>query len=121
MAEKEATGEFQKMDNGVLYKVMVEGNGALPLGTDVVKVNYEGTNMDGEVFDSSYERGTPAEFPLNRVIKGWTETIKTMPVGSTWIVVIPPGLAYGERGSPPKIGPNEALTFKIELIDIVEK
>ncbi|MEM9051263.1 MAG: FKBP-type peptidyl-prolyl cis-trans isomerase [Bacteroidota bacterium] len=121
MAEQEATGEYQKMENGILYKIMQEGDGAMPEATDVVKVNYEGTNTKGEVFDSSYERGTPAEFPLNRVIKGWTETLKMMPVGSTWVVVIPPGLAYGERGSPPKIGPNEPLKFKIELIDIVEK
>jgi len=119
MAEQEATGEYQKMENGILYKIMTEGDGAKPEATDVVKVNYEGTNTKGEVFDSSYERGTPAEFPLNRVIKGWTETLKMMPVGSTWVVVIPPGLAYGERGSPPKIGPNEPLTFKIELIEIL--
>ena len=121
MTEQEATGEYQKMENGILYKIMQEGDGAKPEATDVVKVNYEGTNTKGEVFDSSYERGSPAEFPLNRVIKGWTETLKMMPVGSTWVVVIPPGLAYGERGSPPKIGPNEPLTFKIELIEIVEK
>jgi FKBP-type peptidyl-prolyl cis-trans isomerase len=121
MDEQEATGEYQKMENGILYQVMEEGDGPKPEATDVVKVNYEGTNTKGEVFDSSYERGTPAEFPLNRVIKGWTETLKMMPVGSTWKVVIPPGLAYGERGSPPKIGPNEPLTFKIELIEIVEK
>jgi len=121
MSEQEATGEYQKMDNGILYKVLEEGDGPKPEATDVVKVNYEGTNTKGEVFDSSYERGTPAEFPLNRVIKGWTETLKMMPVGSTWKVVIPSDLAYGERGSPPKIGPNEPLTFKIELIEIVGK
>ncbi|MCZ4408981.1 FKBP-type peptidyl-prolyl cis-trans isomerase [Cryomorphaceae bacterium 1068] len=119
--EQEATGEYQKMENGILYQVIEAGDGPMPAVTDVVKVNYEGTNKEGDVFDSSYERGTPAEFPLNRVIKGWTETLKMMPVGSTWKVVIPPGLAYGERGSPPKIGPNEPLTFKIELIEIVEK
>jgi FKBP-type peptidyl-prolyl cis-trans isomerase len=118
--EQEATGEYQKMENGILYQVIEAGDGPMPVATDVVKVNYEGTNKEGDVFDSSYERGTPAEFPLNRVIKGWTETLKMMPVGSTWKVVIPPGLAYGERGSPPKIGPNEPLTFKIELIEIVK-
>lgn len=118
--EQEATGEYQKMENGILYQIIEEGNGPKPSATDVVKVNYEGTNTKGEIFDSSYERGTPAEFPLNRVIKGWTETLKMMPTGSTWKVVIPPGLAYGERGSPPKIGPNEPLTFKIELIEIVQ-
>ncbi|MFT6997837.1 MAG: FKBP-type peptidyl-prolyl cis-trans isomerase [Cryomorphaceae bacterium] len=118
--EQEATGEYLKMENGILYQVLEEGNGPMPLETDVVKVNYEGTNTKGEVFDSSYERGAPAEFPLNRVIKGWTETLKMMPTGSTWKVVIPSGLAYGERGSPPKIGPNEPLMFKIELIEIVQ-
>ena len=117
--EQEATGEYLKMENGILYQILEEGNGPMPVETDVVKVNYEGTNTKGEVFDSSYERGAPAEFPLNRVIKGWTETLKMMPTGSTWKVVIPSGLAYGERGSPPKIGPNEPLMFKIELIEIV--
>jgi len=120
MKEQEATGEYQKTESGILYKVIEQGEGEKPVETDVVKVHYEGTNTAGEVFDSSYERGNPAEFPANRVIKGWTEMLKMMPTGSTYKVVIPPGLAYGERGSPPKIGPNEPLTFKIELIDIVE-
>jgi FKBP-type peptidyl-prolyl cis-trans isomerase FklB len=75
--------------------------------------------MEGEIFDSSYQRGNPSEFPANRVIRGWTEALTMMPVGSTYKVVIPPDLAYGERGSPPKIGPNEPLTFKIELLDII--
>lgn len=121
MEEQEATGDYQKTESGILYQVMEQGDGQKPLETDVVKVHYEGKNTEGEIFDSSYERGQPAEFPANRVIKGWTEMLKMMPVGSTYKVVIPPGLAYGERGSPPKIGPNEPLTFKIELIDIVEQ
>ncbi len=85
----------------------------------MVKVNYEGKTTDGEVFDSSYERGQPAEFPLNRVIPGWTEILQLMNVGSTVEVIIPPALAYGERGSPPNIGPNEVLIFKIELLEIM--
>lgn len=121
MAEQEATGEYQKTESGILYKVIEQGEGQVPVETDVVKVHYEGTNMKGEVFDSSYQRGTPSEFPANRVIRGWTEMLKMMPVGSTYMVVIPPDLAYGERGSPPKIGTNEPLTFKIELIDIVRQ
>ena len=118
--EQEATGEYLKMENGILYQVLEEGNGPMPVETDVVKVNYEGTNTKGEVFDSSYERGAPAEFPLNRVIKGWTETLKMMPTGSTWKVVIPSGLSYGERASPPKIGPNEPLMFKTAWTEIVQ-
>ncbi len=118
MAEKAESGNLQSTESGILYEVVTEGTGAKPLASDKVKVHYEGTTTDGKVFDSSYERGTPAEFPLTRVIPGWTETLQLMPVGSTWIVTIPPALAYGERGSPPNIGPNEVLIFKIELIDI---
>jgi FKBP-type peptidyl-prolyl cis-trans isomerase FklB len=127
-AEEEAKAYIEKLaedevykstTSGIIYQVIEEGDGEIPQATDKVKVHYEGTNMKGEIFDSSYERGQPAEFPLNRVIAGWTEILQKMPVGSTWKVVIPPSLAYGERGSPPKIGPNEVLTFKIELIDIV--
>ncbi len=118
MAEKAASGNLKSTESGILYEVVTEGTGAKPLASDKVKVHYEGKTTDGEIFDSSYERGTPAEFPLTRVIPGWTETLQLMPVGSTWIVTIPPALAYGERGSPPNIGPNEVLIFKIELIDI---
>lgn len=118
MAAKVAEGKLQSTESGILYEVVTEGNGPMPVASDKVKVNYEGTTTDGEVFDSSYERGSPAEFPLTRVIPGWTEILQLMPVGSTWIVTIPPALAYGERGSPPNIGPNEVLIFKIELIDI---
>lgn len=118
MAARVAEGNLQATESGMLYEVVTEGTGALPVASDKVKVNYEGTTTDGEVFDSSYERGSPAEFPLTRVIPGWTEILQVMPIGSTWIVTIPPALAYGERGSPPNIGPNEVLIFKIELIDI---
>lgn len=119
MDEKKAEGGLESTESGILYEVEVMGEGPMPEKTDKVKVHYEGRTTDGEVFDSSYERGEPAEFPLNRVIPGWTEILQLMPVGSTWIATIPPSLAYGERGSPPNIGPNEVLVFKIELIDIV--
>jgi FKBP-type peptidyl-prolyl cis-trans isomerase FklB len=117
--EKMAEGDMQSTASGIYYEVIEEGDGEKPEATDRVKVNYEGKTTDGEVFDSSYERGKPAEFPLNRVIPGWTEILQLMPVGSTWKAVFPPSLAYGERGSPPNIGPNEVLIFKIELIDIL--
>jgi len=112
---------YTQTESGIVYKVLEEGSGAKPEATDKVRVNYEGKTIDGTVFDSSYERGEPAEFPLNRVIPGWTEMLQLMEVGTTVEAVIPSNLAYGERGSPPKIGPNETLIFKIELIDILEE
>ena len=121
MNSEEATGDYQKTESGILYQIMTQGDGTKPLATDVVKVHYEGKNMAGEIFDSSYQKGKPIELAANRFIRGWTEILEMMPTGSTWKVVIPSDLAYGERGSPPKIGPNEPLTFKIELIDIIEK
>jgi FKBP-type peptidyl-prolyl cis-trans isomerase len=119
MAERAGDDAYQSTESGMLYKVTTPGDGPMPVATDVVKVNYEGKTTDGEVFDSSYERGQPAEFPLNRVIPGWTEILQLMNVGSTVEVIIPPALAYGERGSPPNIGPNEVLIFKIELLEIM--
>lgn len=119
MAEKRAEEGMMTTESGMVYEIITEGTGPMPVSSDKVKVNYEGTTTDGKVFDSSYERGQPMEFPLTRVISGWTEILQLMPVGSTWMVTIPPALAYGERGSPPNIGPNEVLIFKIELIDIV--
>ena len=119
LKEKAKEANIQSTESGILYEVVVMGDGPKPKATDKVRVNYEGKTTDGKVFDSSYERGQPAEFPLNRVIAGWTEILQEMPVGSTWITTLPPSLAYGERGSPPNIGPNEVLIFKIELIDIL--
>jgi FKBP-type peptidyl-prolyl cis-trans isomerase len=83
-----------------------------------VSVHYRGTLVDGEQFDSSYDRGQPATFPVTGVVKGWQEILQIMPVGSKWKVVIPPELAYGERGSPPVIGPGSTLVFEIELLGI---
>ncbi len=104
--------------SGIQYKVVTEGKGAKPKASDTVKVHYAGKLINGTEFDSSYKRGEPVEFPLEGVIPGWTEIVQLMPVGSKWEVVIPAELAYGDRGQPPVIGPNETLLFEIELLDI---
>lgn len=103
------------------YKVIKMGDGAKPTETDEVRVHYHGTTLDGKVFDSSVERGTPASFPLNRVIKGWTEGVQLMPVGSKFIFYIPSDLAYGDRGAPPDIKPGATLIFEVELLEIIQK
>lgn len=121
MDERAKDEAYSRTESGILYKFMEQGDGAKPSSTTKVRVNYEGKNTEGEVFDSSYDRGQPAEFALNRVIPGWTETLQLMAVGSTVEAIIPPALAYGERGAPPNIGPNEVLIFKIELLDIIEE
>lgn len=107
--------------SGLQYTVLTEGKGPKPTATDVVKVNYKGTTLDGKEFDSSYKRGQPATFPLNSVIPGWTEALQLMNVGSKFKVLLPPSLAYGENGSGSVIGPNSVLIFEIELLDIVKK
>lgn len=104
--------------SGLQYKIIKEGTGAKPSPTDTVTTHYKGTLIDGTEFDSSYGRGEPASFPVNGVIAGWTEALQLMPVGSKWQLFIPAKLAYKERGSPPKIGPNSTLIFDIELLDI---
>jgi len=106
------------LPSGLQYKIIKEGTGAKPKSDSNVKVNYQGALVDGKVFDSSYERGEPVSFTLSQVIKGWQEVIPLMSVGSKWQVVIPPELAYGERGAGNAIGPNETLVFDIELIGI---
>jgi FKBP-type peptidyl-prolyl cis-trans isomerase FkpA len=103
--------------SGLRYEVLVEGGGPLPADTSTVTVHYEGTLMDGSVFDSSYDRGEPSSFPLNRVIRGWTEGVQLMPVGSTYRFYIPPDLGYGDQGSGPIPG-NSVLIFKVELLGI---
>jgi len=105
--------------SGLQYMVMQEGSGASPTAEDVVKVHYHGTLLDGTVFDSSVDRGEPIEFPLNRVIPGWTEGVQLMTVGSKYKFFIPSDLAYGPQGSPPAIPPSATLTFEVELLDIV--
>ena len=107
-------------ESGLQYEVLTQGDGPRPSATQQVSVNYRGTLIDGTEFDSSYERGEPATFPVNRVIGGWTEALQLMSVGSKYRLVIPSNLAYGERGSGPTIGPNATLIFEVELLAIVE-
>ena len=103
--------------SGLQYEVLTEGSGKSPKATDTVRCHYEGRLLDGSVFDSSYRRGTPADFGLNQVIPGWTKALTKMPVGSTWMVYIPQEQAYGEREAG-KISPYSCLIFKIELLGI---
>lgn len=104
--------------SGLQYSVLKEGKGKKAKTTDRVKVHYHGTTVDGTVFDSSVDRGEPASFPVNGVIKGWTEALQLMPVGSKWKLFVPYDLAYGERGTGPQIGPYTTLIFEVELISI---
>ncbi len=106
------------LPSGLQYHILKEGNGEKPTATDKVTTHYHGTFLDGKVFDSSVERGQPAQFPVNRVIPGWTEALQLMPVGSKWKLWIPYNLAYGDKGYPPKIAPYSALIFEVELISI---
>jgi len=104
--------------SGLQYKVIEAGNGKTPAATDKVQVNYRGSLVDGTEFDSSYKRGKPAEFPVNGVIKGWTEALQLMKEGAKYQIFIPAELAYGERGAGPVIGPNSTLIFDVELIAV---
>ncbi|MCD8165080.1 MAG: FKBP-type peptidyl-prolyl cis-trans isomerase [Bacteroides sp.] len=106
-------------ESGLQYKVIKEGKGAIPESTDRVKVNYKGTLIDGTEFDSSYSRNEPATFRANQVIKGWTEALTMMPVGSTWELYIPQDLAYGSSDTG-KIPPFSTLIFEVELVEIVQ-
>ncbi|MCL5097318.1 MAG: FKBP-type peptidyl-prolyl cis-trans isomerase, partial [Candidatus Omnitrophica bacterium] len=106
------------LPDGLQYKVITEGKGENPQATDTVTVNYKGTTIDGAEFDSSYQRGQPATFPLNRVIKGWTEALQLMKPGAKWELFLPPTLAYGELGHGPKIGPEATLIFEVELLSV---
>jgi FKBP-type peptidyl-prolyl cis-trans isomerase FklB len=106
------------LPSGLQYKVIAEGKGDSPKATDMVKTNYKGTLIDGTEFDSSYKRGQPATFPVNGVIKGWTEALQLMKPGSKWALYVPPELAYGERGAGELIGPNSTLVFEVELLGV---
>lgn len=107
------------LSSGLQYEVLVEGNGAKPKATDKVKCHYHGTLLDGTVFDSSVDRGQPAVFGVNQVIKGWVEALQLMSVGAKWRVFIPSDLAYGEQGAGGSIEPNATLIFDVELLEIV--
>ena len=104
--------------SGLQYQILQEGTGEMPKATDKVSVQYKGTLLDGTEFDSSYKRGQPASFPVSGVIKGWTEGLQLMKVGSKYKFFIPAALAYGERGAGKDIGPNSTLIFEVELIGI---
>lgn len=106
-------------ESGLQYEILTAGDGEKPVATSTVRTHYHGTLIDGTVFDSSYDRGQPAEFPVNGVIAGWTEALQMMPVGSKWKLSIPYNLAYGEKGAGGAIGPYQALVFDVELLAIV--
>lgn len=108
------------LPSGLQYQVLQQGNGEKPKATDKVKCHYHGTLINGTVFDSSVERGTPAVFGVNQVIPGWVEALQLMPVGSKWRSFIPSNLAYGENGAGEMIEPNSTLIFDVELLDIVK-
>jgi FKBP-type peptidyl-prolyl cis-trans isomerase FklB len=106
------------LPDGLQYKILKEGNGKKPKADETVTVNYRGTLIDGTEFDSSTKRGEPSTFRVNGIIKGWTEALQMMPVGSKWQLFIPPELAYGERGAGNLIPPNATLIFEVELLSI---
>lgn len=111
----------QVLPDGLQYKILTQGDGPKPSASDTVVCNYRGTLIDGTEFDSSYKRGQPLTIGVTGVIKGWTEALQLMPVGSKWELYVPSGLAYGPRGAGPTIGPNSTLVFQIELLSIQPK
>lgn len=121
LAENAKKEGVKTTESGLQYQVLKEGDGPKPKATDTVKVHYQGTLINGEEFDSSYKRGEPISFPLNRVIPGWTEGVQLMNVGSKYKLFIPYELGYGPDGSPPKIPPYSVLVFDIELLGIGEE
>lgn len=123
LAENKTKDGVVTLPSGLQYKILTEGTGPKPTAADTVICNYKGTLLDNTEFDSSYKRGQPATFPVGRVIKGWTEALQLMPVGSKWQLVIPSDLAYGAGGGPQGsgIGPNATLVFEVELMSIQPK
>ncbi len=118
MAEYGKRESVVELPSGLQYEIITEGDGEKPGPRSTVKCHYHGTTITGKVFDSSVKRGTPASFPLNKVIKGWTEALQLMPVGSKWRLILPPHLAYGDQQISKEIGPNSTLIFEVELLDI---
>lgn len=118
LAENAKKKDVKVLPSGLQYKVLTEGTGDIPKATDRVKTHYVGTLIDGTEFDSSYSRGQPAVFGVDRVIPGWTEALQLMKTGAKWQIVIPPELAYKETGAGPNIPPNAALIFELELLGI---
>jgi FKBP-type peptidyl-prolyl cis-trans isomerase FklB len=121
LAANKAKDGVVTLPSGLQYKILAPGTGPKPTASDSVVCNYRGTLIDGKEFDSSYKRGQPATFPVSGVIKGWTEALQLMPVGSKWQLFVPSDLAYGERGQGPDITPNATLIFEVELISIQSK
>ena len=120
LAENKAKEGVTTLESGLQYEVLTEGTGEKPTLEDKVKCHYHGTLIDGKEFDSSLD-GEPATFPVNGVIKGWTEALQLMPVGSKWKLYVPGDLAYGPRGAGADIGPNATLIFEVELLEIVKE
>ncbi len=121
LAANKAKSGVTTLPDGLQYRILKEGSGPKPTANDTVTVNYRGTLITGKEFDSSYKRGEPATFPVGGVIRGWTEALQLMPVGSKWELFIPADLAYGDRGAGPDIGPGETLIFEVELLSIAKK
>ncbi len=119
LAENREQEGVVELPSGLQYKVLNEGEGDIPIVSNQVKCHYHGTLIDGSVFDSSVERGEPAVFPVNGVIRGWVEALQLMSVGSKWRLFIPTELAYGQQGAGGAIGPNTALIFDVELLEII--
>jgi FKBP-type peptidyl-prolyl cis-trans isomerase FklB len=121
LAENAKRPEVTVLESGLQYEILKEGNGPKPTADSRIKCDYHGTLINGEVFDSSVDRGKPATFGVSQVIKGWTEALLLMPVGSKWKLYVPADLAYGDKGAGEKIGPGSTLIFEIELLEIVNK
>ncbi len=120
LAENKTKKGVKTLDSGLQYKVVTPGTGASPDLTDKVKCHYRGSLLNGREFDSSYKRNEPAEFPVNGVIKGWTEALQLMKVGAKWMLYIPSDLAYGDQGAGNVIEPGSTLIFEVELLEIQE-
>ncbi len=118
LAENKSKEGVVTLASGLQYRILKEGSGQKPTASDQVTTHYEGKTIDGSIFDSSFERGEPATFPVNGVIAGWTEALQLMSVGSVYELVIPSDLAYGKQGAGADIAPNSTLIFKVELIAI---
>jgi FKBP-type peptidyl-prolyl cis-trans isomerase FklB len=119
LAENAKREDVTVTESGLQFEVLTAGEGEKPTAASTVRTHYHGTLIDGTVFDSSYERGQPAEFPVGGVIKGWTEALQMMPVGAKWRLYVPHDLAYGEQGAGAAIGPYTTLIFDVELLDIL--
>ena len=119
LAENKKKPGVIELPSGLQYEILKEGEGEIPGATDEVRCHYHGTLINGSVFDSSVQRGQPADFPVGGVIQGWVEALQLMPVGSKWKLYIPSDLAYGQRGAGGAIGPNTALIFEVELLEIL--